>query len=156
VAYCAGIGDSFDLDRLAYDVATFETNLVGLVRTVEQVLPHLQAQGSGVFVGLSSMADAARSATAPAYGASKAGMSRYLEGLSLALRGSGVHLVNVRLGFVDTKMAKSEVRPWLLQPEEASARILQRVLAENPPTRLNIPRRMAVLTSLAALIMRRL
>jgi len=51
------------------------------------------------------------SSEAPAYNASKAALSSYVEGLSLALRGTGVALTNVRLGFVDTKMAKASAKP---------------------------------------------
>ena len=47
---------------------------------------------------------------APSYSASKAGLSSWLGGLALALRPRGVHVTNVRLGFVDTKMAKAV--PW--------------------------------------------
>jgi len=149
VIYCAGIGELFDASRLAEDVATFQTNLLGLARTVEHALPPLLARGRGTFVGLSSMADVLRTRAAPAYGASKAGMSHYLESLFGALRDTGVKVVNVRLGFVDTKLAKADLKPWLLQPGEAAARILDGVLVDSPPRRLNIPRRMAALTSVA-------
>jgi short-subunit dehydrogenase len=148
VIYCAGIGESFNLSRLSDDSATFEINLMGLLRTTEYSLPHLVSRGSGVLVGLSSMADIVRSKHAPAYGASKAGMSHYLESISLALRDSGVKVVNVRLGFVNTKMAKADNKPWMLEPAEAAERILRGVLADSPPRRLNIPRRMAALTVL--------
>ncbi len=149
VVYCAGIGEQFSPDALSQDVATFETNLMGLVRTTEQVLPQFLAQRAGALVGLSSMADAMRTAVAPAYGASKAGVSHYLESLGRALKGTDVSVMNVRLGFVDTKMAKSSFKPWLLKPEEAAERILRGALSTNPPRRLNVPRRMAVLTGLA-------
>ena len=154
VVYCAGIGEPFDAVQLDVDVATFEVNLMGLVRTVERALPVLLEQGAGTIVGLSSMADVIRSGEAPAYGAAKAGMSHYLEALRTAVQGRGVHVVNTRLGFVDTKMAKSPIKPWMLTPEQAAARILRGALSAAPPRRLNIPRRMAVLASLVGLLTR--
>jgi hypothetical protein len=51
------------------------------------------------------------SSEAPSYHASKAGSSNYLGGLASALKTKGVHVTNVRFGFVDTKMAKGDV--WL-------------------------------------------
>jgi NAD(P)-dependent dehydrogenase (short-subunit alcohol dehydrogenase family) len=156
VIYCAGIGAPFDPNRMAGDAATFETNLMGLVRSVECSLPHLLSRKSGTLVGLSSMADVLRWKISPAYGASKAGMSHYLESIALALRDTGVKIVNVRLGFVDTKMAKADHKLWLLQPEEVADRILRHVLTDSPPRRLNIPRRMAALTSIAQYFVSRL
>lgn len=147
--YCAGIGELFDTARLRSDVETFETNLAGLARSIERALPHLMQNPPATFVGLSSMADALRSGAAPAYAASKAGMTQYLESLAVALRGSGVSVVNVRLGFVDTKMAKSARKPWLLQPEVVADRILRKVISSNPPRRINIPRRLAILVGIA-------
>jgi NAD(P)-dependent dehydrogenase (short-subunit alcohol dehydrogenase family) len=156
VIYCAGIGSPFDTSRMANDVVTFETNLIGLVRTVEHSLPHLLSRKSGTLVGLSSMADVLRWKVSPAYGASKAAMSHYLESIAIALRGTGVKIVNVRLGFVNTKMAKADYKLWLLQPEVVADRILRRVLTDSPPRRLNIPRRMAALTGLAQYFVSRL
>ena len=155
VIYCAGIGETFDASRPSQEIATFEVNLMGLVKAATLAVPHFLASESGVFVGLSSMADIMLSGTSPAYGASKAGMSHYLESLALALRHSGVRIVNVRLGFVATKMAKSSRTPWILHPETAAARILRAALADSPPRRLNIPRRMAVAVQVARIFSRR-
>ena len=76
-------------------------------------------RGQGHFIGLSSLADELVSAEAPSYNASKAGFSNYLEGLALALKPKGVHVTNIRFGFVDTKMAKSDVRPFMMNVDKA-------------------------------------
>ncbi len=141
--YCAGIGDHFSMDALPQDVATLDVNLMGLARTVERILPRMAADGHAVLAGLSSLADIVPSRIAPAYAASKAGMTYYLEGLADAVRSTGVSVVNVRLGFVDTKMAKAPWKPWVISADEAAARILQSLLQGRPPTRVNIPRRAA-------------
>jgi len=153
VVYCAGIGEPFDTAGLREDVATFETNLVGLARTAACALPHLAAHAPATFVGLSSLGDVLRSAASPAYGASKAGVSHYLESLARAFKPSRVHIVNVRLGFVDTKMSKAPYKPFLLSPEQAAGRILRGVLVSAPRRRLNIPRRAAVAVRIASLLM---
>jgi NAD(P)-dependent dehydrogenase (short-subunit alcohol dehydrogenase family) len=52
--------------------------------------------------------------------ASKAGISRYWEGLALALSGKTIKLTNVRFGFVDTKMAKAKRKPFMLTAGKAA------------------------------------
>ena len=59
-------------------------------------------------------------------------------------------MVNVRLGFVDTKMAKSPWKPWMIGPDEAAERILRSLLQNRPATRINIPRRAAAAIRVAA------
>jgi short-subunit dehydrogenase len=76
-------------------------------------------RGQGHFIGVSSMADELLSAEAPSYYASKAGFSNYLGGLALALKSKGVHVTNVRFGFVDTKMAKGDKKPFMMNVEKA-------------------------------------
>jgi NAD(P)-dependent dehydrogenase (short-subunit alcohol dehydrogenase family) len=81
-------------------------------------------------------------------------MTYYLEGLAGAVRRTGVAVVNVRLGFVDTKMAKAPWKPWMISPDEAAKRILRSLLQDQPATRVNIPRRSAVVAKAAAAVAR--
>lgn len=141
--YCVGIGEFLDLDTLAAERRVFETNLVGAVATAQVVIPAMTRAGQGHFLGLSSQADALLDPRAPSYSASKAGLTAYLEGLALACRPRGVYVTNVRLGFVDTKMAKARVRPFMVSAEQAAARI-QRCMQKRP-IRDTFPKRMAVL-----------
>jgi short-subunit dehydrogenase len=150
--YCVGVGEVFDPMRIDQDVVTLETNLLGLVKSIEVVLPALLLEPTACLVGLSSLADVMPSEHAPAYHASKVALSYYLEGLGRALQKSSVHVVNVRLGFVDTKMAKASVKPFLISAERAAERILEQVLVPAPPLRVNLPRRMAFLMRGLALI----
>jgi short-subunit dehydrogenase len=76
-------------------------------------------RGQGHFIGVSSLADELLSSDAPAYFASKAGFSSYLGGLALALKPRGVHVTNIRFGFVDTKMAKGDFKPFMMSIEKA-------------------------------------
>jgi NAD(P)-dependent dehydrogenase (short-subunit alcohol dehydrogenase family) len=147
--YCAGIGEplNLDLERLE-ESAVFEVNLLGLVRTIEVVLPGMLAVASGHVIGLSSLADAFPDPGAPSYGASKAGMSAYLDRLGLAVRSRGVFVTSVRFGFVDTKMARADVRPLMITPEAAADHVL-RCMARRP-RRYSYPRTMAALLWLIA------
>ena len=103
--YCAGIGGQLELDNLAFETKVFAVNLMSAVVTTEVVLGHMIRNDAGHFIGLSSIADAMTSSRAPSYSASKAGLSRYWEGLGLALARRNVKLTNVRFGFVDTRTA---------------------------------------------------
>jgi len=117
--YAAGVGDFFDPADLPAQTRTLEVNLLGAARTIEVVVPTMIANGGGHVVGLSSIADVTASADAPAYAASKAGLSWYLLGLRGALRPHGVTVSAIRFGFVDTKMAKSPVKPMMISVDKA-------------------------------------
>jgi NAD(P)-dependent dehydrogenase (short-subunit alcohol dehydrogenase family) len=134
--YCAGIGDTFEAAGTDHDGDTIRVNLAALADTVNVVLPGMRLRGSGRIIGISSIGDAA-SSTAPSYGASKAGMTAYLSGLRRPLAAFGVRVSVVRFGFVDTKMAKSRVRPFMIKVDRA-VDVLMDVMARGPqfgPTR---------------------
>lgn len=140
--YCAGVGELFDPSDLTHEAHTLRVNLVAAVETCEVVLPAMLAAGRGHVVGLSSIGDGC-SPEAPSYAASKAGLSSYLGGLALALRGRGVFVTNVRFGFVDTKMAKSPVRPMMV-PVGRAVDVLMRTLRTRP-AQLTYPKPMGAL-----------
>jgi NAD(P)-dependent dehydrogenase (short-subunit alcohol dehydrogenase family) len=146
--WCAGIGEPLDLARLNQDLRVFEVNLLAAVVAAGVLLPEMVQAGAGHFLVLSSLSDELVSAEAPSYAASKAALSSYFEGLALALRPSGVAVTNVRFGFVDTRMAKAAVRPFLISPETAATVILRAL--ERRPLRISYPRRMAILVRLLA------
>lgn len=152
--YCAGIGDRLDLDNLAFETKVFQVNLMAAAVTTELVLGHMIRNDAGHFIGLSSIADVLTSATGPSYSASKAGVSRYWEGLGLALakRRVRVKVTNVRFGFVDTKMAKSGSKPFMMTTEQACA-VIFRTIAK-PRLRVTRPHLMGVLAWILALTTR--
>lgn len=137
--YLVGIGEAIDLADMRDEVRTFEVNLTGMVRTAAGVIPGMVARKAGHFVGLSSLADELVSHEAPSYPATKAGFSNYLAGLAKAVRPHGVAVTNVRFGFVDTKMAKGDVRPMMM-PVARAVRHLERVIAKRP-RRYTAPKR---------------
>lgn len=117
--YFAGIGELLDPLDMTYEAEIIDVNLTGMVRTAAAVIPWMVKKGQGHFMGISSIADELISAEAPSYHASKAGFSSYLGGLALALKPRGVYVTNVRLGFVDTKMAKGAFKPFMMSVEKA-------------------------------------
>jgi len=135
--YFVGVGEELDLGHLDREVDIFNVNLMGMIKTVSEVIPVMYKSGAGHFVGLSSVADELLSAEAPSYHASKAGFSNYLEGLALALKPAGVSVSNVRFGFVDTKMAKGDRKPFMMSVERAVRHM--KTVIEKKPIRYTAP-----------------
>jgi short-subunit dehydrogenase len=150
--YCAGIGELLDFSHMENEAEIFEVNLLGMVKTVSYVIPLMVKRGTGHFVGLSSVADQLLSAEAPSYHASKAGFSNYLEGLALALKPKGVYISNVRFGFVDTKMAKGDVKPFMIGVERATQHLLACI--RKKPVRYTAPRIVVPLVKLLSWMLR--
>ena len=117
--YFAGIGELLDLQNMRNEPRVIDVNLTGMVRTAAAIIPKMVGAGNGHFIGISSVADDLLSAEAPSYHASKAGFTNYLGGLALALKPIGVFVTNVRFGFVDTKMAKGDIKPFMMSVEKA-------------------------------------
>jgi len=136
--YCVGIGEELNPIRMDGEAGIFDVNLTGMVKTASAVIPRMVERGQGHFIGLSSLADELLSAEAPSYHASKAGFSNYLEGLARAVKSKGVAVTNVRFGFVDTKMAKGDVRPLMMSVERAADHLLRCVARR--PVRHTAPR----------------
>ena len=135
--FCAGIGEMLDLSHMEGEVKIVEVNLLGMVKTASCVIPLMVKRGKGHFIGLSSVADELLSPEAPGYHASKAGFSNYLEGLALALKPKCVHVTNVRFGFIDTKMAKGDVKPFMMGVARATQHLLSCI--EKKPIRYTAP-----------------
>ena len=96
-----------------------ETNLIGPMVVTQRALAPLLATGAaGDVVMVSS--DAARRPRPGqlAYGASKAGLENYAEALSLALEGSGIRVITMRLGPTLSEFALA----WDMAPEAMHAR----------------------------------
>lgn len=129
--YFVGIGELLDFSDMSQESRIVDVNLMGMIKTVSAVIPQMVQRGSGHFIGLSSLADELISAEAPSYNASKAGFSNYLGGLALALKSKGVFITNVRFGFVDTKMAKGNFKPFMMSAAQA-AEHLEKCIIKKP------------------------
>ena len=149
--YFAGIGELLSPRDMHHEAEIIDVNLTGMVRTAAGVVPHKVRNGKGHFVGVSSMADELLSAEAPSYHASKAGFSNYLGGLALALKPKGVQVTTVRFGFVDTKMAKGDVKPLMMSVEKAVDHL--EVCIRRKPARYSAPKIAIPLIKLRRLMM---
>lgn len=150
--FCAGIGEELAFDNMAQVRREFEVNLMGAIKTFEMILPGMVERKGGHIIMLSSMGDEVISAEAPAYFASKAGLTSYTESLALAARKHGVAVTNVRFGFVDTKMAKGDHRPMMMSVEKAVDYLMKCI--EKRPIRYTRPRTMSLLVKIGRWVTR--
>jgi len=106
--------------------AIVRTNFLGAVSVLVPAAQRLRAQGHGVLVVLSSTAAERPRRANFVYGASKAGLDGFAQGLGDALAGSGVRVLVVRPGFVHTKMtAGRRPAPLSTTPEAVAAGIVK-------------------------------
>jgi decaprenylphospho-beta-D-erythro-pentofuranosid-2-ulose 2-reductase len=86
----------------------------------------LAAQGHGTLVVLSSLAGQRSRPSILPYGAAKAGLDAFTDGLEEALAGSGVRVVSVRPGWVRTRMtAGRRSAPFATSPERVASDVLR-------------------------------
>jgi decaprenylphospho-beta-D-erythro-pentofuranosid-2-ulose 2-reductase len=101
------------------------TNLLGAVSLTVPLVRRLRDQGHGTVVALSSVAAERPRRANFVYGASKAGMDAYFQGLADSLVGSGVEVMVVRPGFVRTKMTEGlPAAPMSTTPDAVAAAIV--------------------------------
>jgi short-subunit dehydrogenase len=92
-----------DLEVLA---RTFAVNNVGLAASFQPFIAPMRQRGSGRLVGIASVAGIRGLPGHGAYCASKAGVISYCESLRGELRGSGVRVVTIAPGYVDTPLTR--------------------------------------------------
>ena len=95
--------EEMDLDP-GKAVQCIEGSFTGAVSILHHLAPHLETKGSGIVMALGSVAGDRGRLKNYVYGGAKAGLHVYLSGLRNRLRRSGVHVMTVKPGFVDTAM----------------------------------------------------
>ncbi len=106
-------------------VNTFNTNFMGIVYWVEELLPEFMQNKSGIIAGVSSLADNRGYSGSGFYCASKAAASIYLEGLRVELKKYGIKVITVKPGFVKTPMTDvNEFKMPFLMPADKAAKII--------------------------------
>jgi short-subunit dehydrogenase len=108
---------------------TINVNISGFTAIANAAFKYFSNQGSGHIVGISSVAAIRGSGEAPAYNASKAFVSNYLEGLRQKASKSGIAITvtEIQPGFIDTAMAKGEGLFWVAPPEKAAHQIFKAI-----------------------------
>jgi decaprenylphospho-beta-D-erythro-pentofuranosid-2-ulose 2-reductase len=118
-----GSQEAFDADP-TFAAAAVDINLTGLVSSGLVVARRLREQGHGVFVVMSTVAGMRARKDNYVYGATKAGLDVFAQGLGDALEGSGARVMVVRPGFVRTKMTEGmDAAPFSTTPEKVAEAI---------------------------------
>ncbi|MFQ3592651.1 MAG: SDR family NAD(P)-dependent oxidoreductase [Gemmataceae bacterium] len=146
----AGVGAPTHLDPMNVpDIEKmFQVNVLGVVYSIEAVLPGMLARNRGHLVAVSSMAAYKGLPGENGYSASKAAVNNLMEGFRIRLRPLGVQVTTICPGFIATPMtARNRFRmPFLLSAAEAARRIV-RALRHRPAV-YNFPWQMNLLMQL--------
>jgi short-subunit dehydrogenase len=132
----AGIGKGTsgeDLGDIGLLRRTLEVNVVGLAATLAAFAPSMRQAGRGTLAGICSVAAFRGLAGNGAYSGSKAAAVTWMESLRTEMHGSGVAVVCICPGYIDTPLTRvNRFRmPFLLTAEEGAARIA-RAIARKP------------------------
>ena len=121
-------GEREDIDVMA---RTFATNNVGLMATFHPFVRAMVRRGSGRLVGIGSVASIRGLPGHGAYCASKAGVVAYCESLRGELHKSGVKVVTLCPGYIDTPLTQGNRygMPFLMKAEDFAAQALRAIEA---------------------------
>ncbi|PJA99794.1 MAG: hypothetical protein CO128_02490 [Ignavibacteriales bacterium CG_4_9_14_3_um_filter_30_11] len=86
------------------------TNLLGSIFTIKQILPHMIKNGGGTIINILSVAAIKVFEQSSAYTASKMGLLGYTNVLREEVRGQNIKVVNILPGATETPMWPKEIR----------------------------------------------
>jgi len=138
-----------DIDVIAQ---TFATNNVGMAATFHPFIEGMSQRGSGALVGIGSVAGIRGLPGHGAYCSSKAAVISYCESLRGELRPSGVKVVTICPGYIDTPLTQQNrySMPFLMKPEDFAEKAFHAI--ESSTTYLVIPWQMGVVAKLLRLL----
>ncbi len=130
----------------------FAVNLHGMAATFSPFIAAMKQRGRGRLVGIASVAGIRGLPGAEAYSASKSAAITYLESLRLELRSSGVKVVTIAPGYIETPMtAINPYRmPFLLPADEAARRFARAI--ERGTSYTVIPWQMGIVAKLLRIL----
>ena len=107
---------TFYLDR-----NVIEINLLGAIATIDAGTDILKKEGGGQIVGISSVAGFRGLSSTPAYSASKAALSTYMEGIRNKLKEHKIVVTVLNPGFIDTPInTHRKSRPFVISAEKGA------------------------------------
>ncbi len=123
VITCAGFSigvDTAERDDLEVMARTFATNNMGMAASFHPFITAMARRGSGALVGIASVHGIRGMPGHGAYCASKAAVISYCESLRGELRATGVKVVTICPGYIDTPLTQnnSYSMPFLISPEK--------------------------------------
>lgn len=104
----------------------FATNATSTIALLTAVAPRMEARRAGTIAVISSVAGDRGRASNYLYGSAKAAVTSFLSGLRQRLSASGVNVLTIKPGFVDTPMTREFKKGVLWATPEAIARGIMR------------------------------
>jgi short-subunit dehydrogenase len=104
--------------------STFETNVLGVAATFQRFIEPMRRRGAGKLVGVASVAGIRGLPGHGAYCSSKAAAISYCESLRGELHGSGVQVVTLVPGYIDTPLTRGNryTMPFLMPVDQFAER----------------------------------
>jgi len=127
-----GFMEEQSVAQTKFDAAkrTIDVNVAAVMSVCERFAAHFAPARRGFIAGISSVAGDRGRQSNYIYGATKAAMSAYLQGLRNRLQPERVHVVTIKPGFVDTKGTWGLPLPAaLVATPERAARDIYRAIA---------------------------
>jgi short-subunit dehydrogenase len=131
IVLSSGVG--WGRSTLQQELETIEVNVSGFVNLAYFATEYFMKQGSGQIVGISSVASLRGSHALTAYGATKAFISNYMEGLRIrfAKKKINITVTDIRPGYVATPMTeKNKGMFWLASSGKAAKQIFDAIVAK--------------------------
>lgn len=127
----SGVGRPTPLEPLDMDAVDnmIRVNYLGVVYSIEGVLPEMLTRGKGHLVAVSSLASYKGIPGESGYCSSKAAVNVYMEGLRIQLRKRGIAVTVLCPGFIKTPMtAVNEFpMPFVLEADAAAKKMLRAI-----------------------------
>ncbi|MDO8903109.1 SDR family oxidoreductase [Hydrogenophaga sp.] len=144
--------DTAEREDINVMARTFATNNTGLAATFHPFVDAMRERGSGRLVGIASVAAIRGLPGHGAYCASKAAVVAYCESLRGELRGSGVSVVTLLPGYIDTPLTRQNRygMPFLMSAEAFAERAFHSI--EGGVSYRVIPWQMGVVAKLLRLL----
>nr|WP_294906430.1 SDR family NAD(P)-dependent oxidoreductase [uncultured Lacibacter sp.] len=143
--YSSGTGEASKSLSDEIEQQTTLINVNGFVENTVYAFNYFLQQGYGQVVGISSIAAYRGNSWAPAYGASKAYMSNYLEALSIKASRMKIPITitDIQPGFVQTEMAKGNKLFWMAPLDKAVKQIFNAI--EKKKRKVQVTKRWALI-----------
>ena len=128
--HASGIGKQNRKLETDIELKTVETNALGFTRMIDTAFRFFARQTEGHIAAITSIAGTMGLGPAPAYSATKALQSTYLQALEQQAhqRGLNIRFTDIRPGFVDTALLSGDFHyPMLLRPEAVARDIVRSI-----------------------------
>jgi short-subunit dehydrogenase len=150
--YNSGYAQLFSSLRWEIEKQTTLVNVNGFVEIINIALNYFLKQKKGQIAVTSSIASIRGNSLTPAYNASKAYVSSYMEGLSIKMykQKLPIYLTDIQPGFVDTEMAQGNGTFWVAPVEKAAKQIYRAI--KNKKRRVYVTKRWWIIAQILKVV----